>query len=137
MRKWLLSDSGTIFLSALAYLTFLGRGFLDWRYEYPDQDPNGDWVTPGVLFYMALAGVWLWGLLEVKNGRRRGWILCLVLALLLNVLLALATFFIFCPPWTDCEGWPNAWPWNWSNLVTGLLAVLVTGDQLRRGMPER
>ena len=74
MRKRLLSASGAIFFSALAYLTFLGRGFLDWRYEYPLQDPNGNWVTLGVLFYMALAGVWLWGLLEANNGRRRGWI---------------------------------------------------------------
>jgi hypothetical protein len=59
-------------LSVIAFLTFLGRAFLDWRYEYPLQDPTGSWATPGALIYTALAGGWLWSLLAAARGSRRG-----------------------------------------------------------------
>jgi hypothetical protein len=132
MRNWFLSLNGAITLSVIALLTFLGRGFMDWRYEYPLQDPTGAWDIPGALVYMALAGGWIWGLLAAARGSRRGLIAILILALLLNVALALATYFIFCPPWTGCEGWPNTWLWNWANLISGLLAVIAAAFQLRR-----
>ena len=131
MRKWFTSLSGAITLSTIALLVFLGRGFMDWRYEYPIQDPAGAWDIPGGLIYMALAGGWIWGLLAASKGSRRGLIALLIFALVLDVLLALATYFIFCPPWTGCEGWPNAWLWNWANLIAGLLAVIAIGIQLR------
>ncbi|MFQ5943665.1 MAG: hypothetical protein ACE5JF_08945 [Anaerolineales bacterium] len=124
--------SGVITLSTIALLTFLGRGFMDWRYEYPLQDPSGAFDVPGVLIYMALAGTWIWGLLAAARGSRRGLLALLILALVLNIALALATYFIFCPPWTECEGWPNVWLWNWANLISGLLAVIATTFQLRR-----
>jgi hypothetical protein len=124
--------SGTITLSTVALLTFLGRGFMDWRYEFPQQDPTGAFDIPGALAYMALAGIWIWGLLGAAQGGRRSLVALLILALILDVMLAIATYFIFCPPWTGCEGWPNAWLWNWANLVTGLLAVGATALQLRR-----
>ena len=38
--------------------------------------------------YMALAGVWIWGLLVAARNRPRGLIVSLVLALLLDVALA-------------------------------------------------
>src|SRR4030067_336684 len=72
MRNWLMSLNGAITLSVIAFLTFLGRAFMDWRYEYPSQDPAGNWDTPGALIYMALAGGWLWGLLAAGRGSRRG-----------------------------------------------------------------
>lgn len=136
MRNWFESLNGVITLSAAAYLTFLGRAFMDWRYEYPLQDPEGSWALPGALVYMALAGGWLWSLLAASRGSRRGLIACLIWALLLNVALALATFFIFCAPWTDCEAWPNAWFCNWLNLISGLLAAVVISLYLRKNRPE-
>lgn len=132
MRNWFTSHSGAITLSTIALLTFLGRGFMDWRYEYPLQDPAGAWDIPGALMYMILAGGWIWGLLSAAQNSRRGLIALLIFALVLDVLLALATYFFFCPPWTGCEGWPNAWYWNWAQLITGLLAVIAAGLQLRR-----
>jgi len=133
MKNWLTSLNGAITLSVLAFLSFLGRAFLDWRYEYPQQDPTGSLDTPMALIYLVLAGGWLWGLLAAVRGSRRGLIVGLVAALLLDVALALATYFILCPPWTDCTGWPNAWPWNWSNLITGLLAAAAIVLHLRQG----
>ena len=135
MRNWFTSLNSAITLSVIALLTFLGRGFMDWRYEYPLQDPAGAWDIPGALIYMALAGGWIWGLLAAMQGSRRGLIALLIFALVLDVLLALATYFIFCPPWTGCEGWPNAWLWNWANLISGLLAAIAVGIQLRREQP--
>jgi len=35
MKNWFTSLNGAITLSVVGLLTFLGRGFLDWRYEYP------------------------------------------------------------------------------------------------------
>jgi hypothetical protein len=132
MRNWLLSLNGAITLSVIAFLTFLGRAFMDWRYEYPNQDPGGNWDTPLALIYMALAGGWLWGLLAAEQGNRRGLIGCLITVLLLNVTLALATYFFFCPPWTGCTGWPNAWLWNGSNLISGAMAAVAIALQLRQ-----
>lgn len=132
MKNWFTSLNGAITLSAIAFLTFLGRAFMDWRYEYPFQDPAGNWDTPGALIYMALAGAWLWALLRVARGSRGGLVGNLVAVLLLDVALALATYFIFCPPWTDCEGWPDVWLWNWSNLISGVLAAVALVSQLRQ-----
>jgi hypothetical protein len=126
-----MSMSGTTALSVIALLTFIGRGMMDWRYEYPLQDPTGAWDIPGTLIYLALIGGWIWGITAAVQGSRPGLIAILILAVVLNVVLALATFFIFCPPWTDCDGWPNAWLWNWANLVSGLLAVAAAAFQLK------
>jgi len=132
MKNWITSLNGTIALSVVALLTFLGRAFMDWRYEYPNQDPTGNWDTFTALIYMVLVGGWLWGLLAATRGTRRGLIVCLIAVLLLDVAFALVTYFFFCPPWTACTGWPNAWPWNWSNLISGVIAAVAIAFQLRR-----
>jgi len=56
----------------IAFLTFLGRAFMDWRYKYPQQDPAGRWDTPMALIYKVLLGVWLWGLLAAGRGSPLG-----------------------------------------------------------------
>jgi len=132
MKNWLTSLSGTITLSVIALLTFLGRTFLDWRYQYPQSDPGGNWDTLTALIYMLLIGGGLWSLLAASRGRRGGLISLLIAVLLLDVGFALVTYFIFCPPWTGCVGWPNAWPWNWSNLISGIIAATAISFQLRR-----
>jgi len=131
MKNWLASLNGTIALSIIAFLTFLGRAFLDWRYQYPLSDPGGNWDTLTALIYMLLIGGWLWELLAAARGSRRGLIGSLIAVLLLNVAFALVTYFIFCPPWTGCVGWPNAWTWNWSNLISGAIAAIALTFQLR------
>lgn len=69
MKNWLTSLNGALTLSVITFLTFLGRTFMDWRYEYPQQDPAGNWDTPMALIYMALIGGLLWGLLVAARGR--------------------------------------------------------------------
>ena len=132
MKNRLTSLNGTIALSVIALLTFLGRAFLDWRYQYSESDPAGNWDTSMALIYILLIGVWLWGLLAAARGSRRGLIGSLIAVLLLDVAFALVTYLIFCPPWTGCIGWPNAWLWNWSNLISGVVAAAAIVFQLRQ-----
>lgn len=132
MKNWFISLNGAITLSLMALLSFLGRAFLDWRYEYAIQDPSGAWDTIGVLTYLALVGGWIWGLLTAVKGNRKGLISNLILILLLDVTMGIATYVIFCPPWTGCVGWPNAWPWNWSNLIIGIIATFAIVNQLKQ-----
>lgn len=132
MKNWLTSLNGTIALSVVALLSFLGRAVMDWRYEYPRQDPTGSLDTMMALIYLALIGGWLWGLLAADRGSRGGLIVCLIAVLLLDVAFALATYVFFCPPWTGCVGWPNAWLWNWLNLISGLIAVVAIAFQIRQ-----
>jgi hypothetical protein len=132
MKTWFASLNGAITLSAIAFLTFLGRAFLDWRFEYLKQDPAGNWASPGALIYMVLAGGWVWSLLAATRSSRSGLVGNLIFALVLDVAMALTTYFIWCPPWSGCQGWPNAWPWNWANLISGLLAVVALVLQLRQ-----
>ena len=132
MKNWLTSLNGTIALSVISLLTFLGRTFMDWRYEYPKQDPAGNWDTSTALIFLLLIGGWLWGLLSAGRGSRRGLIVCLIAVLLLDVAFALVIYFVFCPPWTGCQGWPNAWTWNWLNLISGTIAAVAIASQLRQ-----
>lgn len=57
MKSWITSSNGSVALSVFALLTFLGRGFMDWRYEYLQQGPSGAFDIPGALVYMALTGI--------------------------------------------------------------------------------
>jgi len=132
MKKLFTSLNGAVTLSTVALLAFLGRTMLDWRYEYPVFDPTGEMDTTMTLTFLALVWIWVWGLTAAVQGSRRGLIAMLVMVLLLDVVFALSTYFFLCPPWEGCVGWPNAWPWNWSQLVLGLLATVAIVGQLRQ-----
>src|SRR6186713_2431688 len=106
MRNWFLSLHGAITLSVLGLLTFLGRLFLDWRYESRLIGAAGSLEEAvNVLLFLAFAGGWVWAMLAAIRGSRRGLIACLILALLLDVAFALVTYAVLCPP--GCRGFPN------------------------------
>ena len=136
MNKFFTSLNGAISLSVLALLAFLGRTMLDWRYEYPVFDPSGSMDTSMTLTFLVLVGIWLWGIVATVRGSRRGLIAILVMVLLLDVVFALSTYFFLCQPWTGCIGWPNAWPWNWTQLFLGLLSAVTIVYQLKHFKPE-
>jgi hypothetical protein len=53
-------------LSVIALLTFLGRLFLDWRYESHLLGPAGSFEEAvNVLLFLAFAGGWIWAMLAV------------------------------------------------------------------------
>jgi hypothetical protein len=131
MKNWFLSLHGAIALSVTALLTFLGRLFLDWRYESQLLGPAGSFEEAvNVLLFLAFAGGWIWAILAAIRGSRRGLLASLVLALLLDVAFALVTYAVLCPP--GCRGFPNLWPWSWAQLILGLLAAIALVFQLRR-----
>jgi hypothetical protein len=128
MRNWFLSLNGAITLSVIGFLTWLGRLFLDWKYEMRGSD------TINVLWSVALVGGWVWAMLAAIRGSRRGLIACLIFALLLDLGFAFATFFFWCPP-ASCRGFPfisGLWRWTWAQLISGLLAVIALVLQLRQ-----
>jgi hypothetical protein len=136
MRNLFLSLHGAITLSVIALLTFLGRAFLDWRYESRNLGPAGSNLeTIYVLGYVAFVGGWVWAMLVAIRGSRRGLIACLIIALLLNVVFALGTYLYLCPP--GCIGFPHLWPWNWAQLILGVLAAIALVFQLRQTKAAR
>src|SRR5262249_17984837 len=99
MKNWFLSLHGAITLSVIAFLTFLERLFLDWRYESQFMGAAGSIQEAlNVLLFLAFAGGWVWGMLTAIHGSRRGLIACLAFALLLDIGFAFAMYFFWCPP---------------------------------------
>ena len=131
MKNLFLSLHGAITFSVIALLTFLGRLFLDWRYESQLMGAAGSiQEATNVLLFLAFVGGWVWALLAAIRGSRGGLIACVILALLLGVVFALVTYAVFCPP--GCRGFPNLWLWNWAELISGLLAAIALVFQLRQ-----
>ena len=130
MKNWFFSLQGAITLSVFAFLSYIGRVFMDWRYESHLMGAAGSLEEfLYVLMFLVFMGVYTWGMLTAVRGSRRGLITCLILVLLLNIGFALATFFIWCPP-ADCTSSPNMLRWNWIHLVFGLLAAAALVFQL-------
>ena len=109
----------------MALLVFLGRVFLDYRYESHLLGAEGSLQEfLYILMFLVFAGSWVWGMLAAKSGSRGGLITCLILALLLDVGFAAATYFFWCPPSSCTQFIPNLWQWNWAELISGLAASI-------------
>jgi len=131
MKNWFLSQNGAVTLSVMAFLTFLGRLFLDWRYESHLLGSEGSLQEfLYILIFLAFAGGWVWGMLAAKSSSRSGLLVCLILALLLDVGFAIATYLFWCPPTSCTKFIPNLWQWNWVELILGLLAAIALAFQL-------
>ena len=135
MKNWFLSLHGAITLSVIALLTFLGRLFLDWRYESPLMGAAGSFEEAfNVLLFLAFTGGWIWAMLVAIRGSRGGLIACLTLASLLDIGFAFSMFLFWCPP-ASCRGFPfnsGLWRCTWAQLIFGLLAAIALVIQLRR-----
>ncbi|HSG43971.1 MAG TPA: hypothetical protein VLA72_12520 [Anaerolineales bacterium] len=131
MKNWFMSQNGAINLSVIALLVFLGRVFLDWRYESHLLGEEGSFEEfLYILMFLAFAGGWVWGMLAAKSGSRGGLFVCLFLALLLGVGFAAVTYFFLCPPASCAKFIPNLWQWNWAQFISGLVASISIGLQL-------
>ena len=131
MKNWFLSLNGAITLSVVALLVFLGRVFLDWRYESHLLGTEGSFEEfLYILMFLAFAGSWVWGMLAAKSGSRGGLFACLILELLLGVGFAAVPYFFLCPPASCPKFIPNLWQWNWAQFISGLLAAIAILFQL-------
>jgi len=135
MKNWFTSLNGAITLSAIAFVLMLGRTFLDFQFVMPKFFAAGSQVAVGLLIYMSFFAGWLWSLLAAVRGSRRGLIAALVFPLLLGVGLGIGTLVAFCPsPCATAGGLMEVA--NWTNLITGLLAVIAIGLWLRQNAPK-
>ena len=120
-------------LSALAFLAFMERALLDWRFVYGEFVKETDLATTvlAIAFYLPVSAAWLWGLMAAARGSRNGLWTLLALSLLLLVGLGVATPVSFCP--SPCQtAWPLMEVSNWAGLVVGLLAALSAWLRLRQ-----
>ena len=122
--EWLRSWRSLLGISVVAFLAFLARAFINWRFVYVDFIDADD--SLGALAFLAaevaLAAVWVWALLAVSHRRRSGAFGVLVLSLALLVGNGVATPLVFCPAPCPTE-WAWGWESNWAGLVIGLVAA--------------
>lgn len=123
--EWLRSWRFVFAIGVVAFLAFLGRAFIDWRFVYVEflsaDDRAG--TLAFLVGYLALAAAWLWALMAVSRRRGAGAVGVLVLSLLLLVGIGVATPTAFCPAPCPTE-WAWGWELNWAGLVVGLLAAV-------------
>jgi hypothetical protein len=121
-------------ISLIAFLAFLARAFIDWRFVYVESISADDSFGALVFLaaYVALAAAWVWALLAVSQRRRSGAIGVLVLSLALLVGFGLATPLAFCPAPCTTE-WVWGWESNWAGLVIGLVAGAAALARLAAG----
>lgn len=120
-----------IWLSVLAFASFVARTTLEFRYVFTEDMFPQDLGTmsAAMVFYTLIITAWLLAHLQVERGIRRGWTWILVFSAL-TFLLAVGTTFSFCP--TPCQtAWPVAEIMNWSQWVLGGLASYAAINQLR------
>lgn len=136
MKTWFTSLNGAIILSAIAYLAFLGRTFVDFQFVFSYFAATPALAALATLINTALFGGWLWGLLAAVRGSRSGLIATLIFTLLFLLGDAVGTLVAYCP--SPC---PTAWPLmeiaNWSNLLFGLLGVMAAGLHLRSSPAQK
>ncbi len=136
MKTWFISLNGAIVLSLVAYLTVLGRTFVDFRYLIPEMYPSAGpgLVGLGIVAFTAFFGSWVWVLLAAARGGRGGLIAVLVYYLFFTFFSGLYSLLFLCP--STC---PSSQPLMeialWANLITGLLASVTVGSQLREAAP--
>jgi hypothetical protein len=136
MKTWFSSHNGAITLSAVALVAFIARSLLDFQFVMPEFFSAMGQVAVSIVIYMAFFGGWLWGLLAAVQGSRRGMIAALIFPMLFGVGLGIGTLVSFCPsPCATAGGLMEIT--NWTNLITGLLAVIAIASRLRLIAPKR
>ena len=113
-----------------AFLVFLVRSWLDWRFVYGNFMPATDGVTLGLALgvYVLVCLAWLVAIVGIAREVRAAVKAALVLAGLLLVLGGLATTFSLCQ--TPCAT-PFMDVANFGGLIIGLEAALAAWARLR------
>jgi hypothetical protein len=135
MRTRFMSLNGAITFGIIAFLTMMARTTLvdalfvsEFRNMLPENQP----VTIGLvmLVYMVFVGGWVWSLLAAARGSRAGLIVSLIFSLIVALAGGLLTLLAFCP--NGCAAWPVGNIIVWANLISGLVASIALGLQLRQ-----
>jgi hypothetical protein len=139
MLTWFMSPNGAITFGIFAFLTMMARiTFLDvmfvaeFRNMVPEDRPVS--IALMMLAYMVFTGGWVWSLLSAARGNRTGLIVSIIYSLFV-VLYGLLSLLVFCSD--GCATWPVGNLVVWLNFISGLVASLTLGIQLRQTAGER
>jgi hypothetical protein len=117
--------------ATLAFLLFLVRSWLDWRFVFGEFMAVSDiWTAFGALvFYALIAAAWIATLVAIARQRRGGAIASLVLAALLLLVGGVATLVSLCP--SPCgTAWPLMEIANWLGMAVGAVSVAAAGARI-------
>jgi hypothetical protein len=121
------------FLTMMARITFLDLMFVsEIRSMVPEDRPLS--IALMMLWYMVFIGGWIWSFLSAARGSRIGLIASLIYSLFV-ALYGLLSLLFFCSD--RCAAWPVGNLIVCLNLISGLLASLTLGIQLRQTIGER
>ena len=139
MLAWFTSLNGAIRFSIFAFLTMMARiTFLDvmfvaeFRSMVPEDRPVS--IALMMLWYMIFIGGWVWSLLSAARGTRTGVMVALIYSLFV-ALDGLLSLLFFCSD--RCAAWPVGNLIVWLNLISGVVASLTLGIQLRQTLGEQ
>ena len=127
MKTWFASLNGTIMISAIALLSFIGYTLMEMRYYLEKWIPGDTAAIVEAIVILLIVGGWLWALFAARDGRRGGLIALLALSLF-AILIALydMQFVLYSPmPWPEQT-------MIFVMLGLAILAVAVLASSLRR-----
>lgn len=113
MKTWFTSLSGSVMLSALALLAFIGYALMEMRYFLAKWIPGDDAAAVETIVILLIVGGWLRALFVAANGRRGGFI----------ALFALSVFTALIAPY-DIRYFPLPWPEQIAVIGTFIFAVI-------------
>jgi hypothetical protein len=117
--------------ATLAFLLFLARSWLDWRFVFNEFMGDSDVGTAfgALAFYVLVSAAWIATLVAIGRQRRGGAVAALVLAFLLLVVGGIATLVSLCP--SPCgTAWPLMEAANWLGIVIGALSAASAGGRI-------
>ena len=113
MKTWFTSLSGTITLSALALLSFIGYALMEMRYFLEKWIPGDNAAALETLIVLLIVGGWIRALFVAEAGQRGG----------LISLVAFGVFAALIAPY-DFRYFPLPWPEQTMVIATFILSVI-------------
>jgi hypothetical protein len=127
MYLWITSLKGTITLSVIALLAFVGYTFLESRYFLEQWIPGVTAAAVETVIVIAITGGWLWALFAAADGSRGALIAVLIFGALPGLMTLYDLIFYSPIPY----GWPLMQIMVWTTFVTSVLGTVVVALQLR------
>ena len=126
MKTWLTSLNGTLTISALALLSFIGYTLMEMRYYLEKWIPGDSAAMVEAIVILLIVGGWLWALFAARDGRRGGVIALFALSLFAILIGLYDMRFVLYSPMP----WPEQFT-VFSILVVGVIAAVAVGAYLR------
>lgn len=123
-----INRNNLMLLSGAAFISFLGRTFLDFNIVYPEMGVQESELFGYIIFNLVFFAGWLWALMAAIQGSKRALIVTLLYDVLLLV-FGLSTIFTLCP--TPCgTAWPIGELLIWSNIVIAVPLLWIKARHL-------